>query len=117
MPGVYSPSWSPDQKYLIFSGFDYVSVDLFRSELSTGHVDRLTNNLDSESWASYSRDGKSIYYLEESSGQTSIKQMELNGEGLPDRTSVLEGSDFGLITSFHLSNGKIYFTSNRDKKI
>ncbi len=117
MPGIFSPSWSPDQKYLIFSGFDYVSVDLYRYEISTGHVDRLTNNLESESWASYSPDAKSIYYIEETSGQTSIKKMELNADGLPDRTSVIKGSDFGLLTSFNLSQGKIYFTSNRDKKI
>jgi Tol biopolymer transport system component len=117
IPGVFSPNWSPDQKYLIFSGFDYISVDLYRYEVSTGHLDRLTNNLDSESWASYAQDGKSIYYLEEKSGKASIKKMELDSEGLAGRASLIDGSNLGLVTSFRLSNGKIYFTSNRDKKI
>ncbi len=117
LPVVYSPSWSPDQKYIVFSGFDYSTVDLYRLELSSGHLERLTDNLTTKSWPSYSSDGKSIYFLGEDSGETNIYRQPLSDNGLPKGTPEIVGKDLGTISSFQVLNNSIYFTSNRDNRI
>lgn len=68
MPIVFSPAWSPDGKYLLFSGFDFDSVDLYRYELTSRQLMRMTRDMDTESWAFYGPDGNSIYYLCETNG-------------------------------------------------
>jgi hypothetical protein len=117
LPMVYSPAWSPDQRYIIFSGFDYKTVDLYRYELVTKHVERLTDNQASESWASYSEDQKFIYYISEEDGNTQIEKVALGDNGLPQGQPVTIGKGLGTISSFRLANNIIYFTSNRDKGI
>jgi len=114
MPLVYSPAWSPDQKYLIFSGFDYSAVDLYRCELKTRHIDRLTNNLDSKSWGSYSAEGKELFYLSENSGETKILKFVLDNAGLPQGDPVMIGTNLGCISSFRVTK-KRNFSNFRSK--
>jgi hypothetical protein len=117
MPLVYSPAWSSDQKYLLFSGFDYSTVDLYRYEMATQKVDRLTNNSETESWASYTTDGKSVYFLREMSGETSIMRMDLDAQGLSTGAAVPVGRDLGGISSFRIVKDSLYLTSNRNLRI
>ncbi|HTC19666.1 MAG TPA: hypothetical protein VK859_02390, partial [bacterium] len=117
LPVVYSPAWSPDQRYIVFSGFDEKTVDLYRYELATKHLDRLTDNPASESWASYSPDQKSLYYLSEDGGDTQIEKAALGENGLPDGPPVAVGKDLGTVACVRLTKDSIFFTSNRDKGI
>jgi|GEM_PF-4971473 len=117
MPLIYSPSWSQDQKFLLFSGFDYRTVDLYRLELATGKIDRLTDNQESESWACYSPDGASLFYLEEGGGETRLKRVDLDSRGLPLKTPILVGGDLGTVSSFRIAKNSIYLTSNKNKRI
>ena len=117
LPMVYSPAWSPDQRYIVFSGFDYKTVDLYRYELATKHLERLTDNTASKSWAYYSTDQKSLYYVSEEDGNTQIDMVTMGDDGLPHGQPIAIGKDLGTISCFRLVKNAIYFTSNRDKGI
>ncbi len=117
MPAIYSPTWSPDQKYIVFSGFNYTSVDLYRYEVASGHLDRLTTNEESESWASYSENGKSIYFISEKEGETDIQKMDLDKTGMPLGDAKTIGRNLGTISSLQIVKNRIFLTSNRDKRI
>ncbi len=119
LPMLFSPAWSIDQKYILFSGYDYFSTDLYRYELATGRVDRLTQSTANKSWAQYSTRGDSIFYLQEDSGTTALIQLRLTQDGLPDPQAlpVTLGKDLDSITSFQAVGQSIYFTSNRNNKI
>jgi WD40 repeat protein len=118
-PMLFSPAWSIDQKYILFSGYDYFSTDLYRYELATGKLDRLTQSTANKSWVQYSTRGDSLFYLQEDSGDTSIIQLHLNEEGLPDAQAapVTLGEGLDSITSLQTTEQSIYFTSNRNNKI
>ncbi len=103
LPMVYSPTWSPDQRYIIFSGFDYKTVDLYRYELATKHVDRLTDNQASESWASYSVDQKSLYYLSEEDGNTQINKSLWEIMDYPEASLLTIGKELGTISCFRVT--------------
>ena len=117
MPLIFSPAWSPDQRFIVFSGFDYTTVDLYRFELATGKIDRLTHNEESESWACYSPDGTGLFYLGEEGGETRIKRLDLDAQGLPASPPAVVGGEMGTISSFRMAKNDIYLTSNLNKKI
>lgn len=117
MPVLYSPAWSPDQKYLIFSGFDYSTVDLYRCEVLTGHLERLTTGLDTKSWGSYSADGKSILYLSETSGETEILMFKLDPMGMPLGDPTTIRTDLGHIASFQVTKDSVFLTADRNNRI
>src|SRR4029077_7519325 len=103
LPLIYSPAWSPDQRYIVFTGFDYKTTDLYRYELSTGQVERMTKDQPSESWSAYAQDQKTLYYLSEAEGQTRLMAVALNERGLPEGEPATIGNDLGMVTSFHLT--------------
>ncbi|HUO58102.1 MAG TPA: BamA/TamA family outer membrane protein [bacterium] len=117
LPLVYSPAWSPNQKYLVFSGFDYATVDLYRLEVSSGNLERLSHDNDTKSWANYSRDGSQLYYVDESGGETTLRRVGLDTAGLPTGKTEMIGGDLGYITSVSVGKDLVYFTSNRDNRI
>ncbi|HJT25153.1 MAG TPA: fibronectin type III domain-containing protein, partial [bacterium] len=82
-----------------------------------GKVVRLTNNRDSKSWAQYSPDGSSIYFLDENSGDLEILKMELSREGIPvgEPASIAKG--LGTITSLVVRPAGLYFTANLSRRI
>ncbi len=117
LPLIVSPAWSPDQRYLIFSGYDYKTVDLYRYELATKHLERLTDNPAGESWAAYSPDQKSIYYLSEEEGKPSWKKRPCPKRDCPRGQPIAVGRDLGTVSGFRLTKDAVYFTSNRGKGI
>ena len=64
------PNWSPDSRYLIFNStrantarvmkHEFEDFDLYEADVVTGSIRRITNNLLTDTYASFSPDGKKI---------------------------------------------------------
>ncbi|OQX86401.1 hypothetical protein B6D60_06460 [candidate division KSB1 bacterium 4484_87] len=68
---MFSPSWSPDNQFLVFSGIDFSGkCDLFQLNLRTGNLTRLTNDYFNDRDAVWDATGKFIFF---SSDRTSLK--------------------------------------------
>ncbi len=117
MPLIYSPAWSPDQKYILFTGFDYVSTNLYRYEIANGHLEKMTDDTTTKNWDQYSQDNRSIYYVEEIDGLTSLKKIPLDDKGLPSGPALSIGKDLGTITSLKATTKNLYFTTDLNRKI
>jgi hypothetical protein len=117
LPSLFSPAWSIDQKYILFSGFDYSSTDLYRFEIATGDLKRLTRDSADKSWAQYSPDGTAIYYLQEDGGIHSVMKLALGPDGLPQGVPVTLNQNLDFITSMKVAAHCLYFTSNLNQKI
>lgn len=116
-PEVNSPVFSPDGKYALFSAFDYRSTDLYRADLLTRKIERLTDDDHTKAWCQYEPNGRFIYFLDEWEGKTSIKRLELDGNGLPTGKSTELDLPAGTVSSFWVNTGSVFFTSNAAKKI
>lgn len=55
-----SPSWSPDGKRLLFTGFRRMNPDLYLLDLPTGRIDLLSSHPGPNSAGAWSPDGKAI---------------------------------------------------------
>jgi Tol biopolymer transport system component len=60
LDGALNPTWSPDGKRVAFVGMTGGLTDLFVIELTTGKVERLTNDAFAELHPAWSPDGRSI---------------------------------------------------------
>src|SRR5262245_21077343 len=65
----YYPTASPDGRYVVFNSDRGGVADLWRMDIDGGNLKRLTRSHDAW-YPQYSRDGRSVVYLNESSGQT-----------------------------------------------
>lgn len=117
IPELDSPSFSPDGRYVIFSGFNYHSVDLYRVDLSIKKIDPLTDNDHTKTWGQYDSSGRFIYYLDEWEGKTTLRRLSLGSNGFPSGLATVVVLPEGFITSFRIKDKSLYFTSNTSKKI
>ncbi len=77
VPSLNNPAWSPDGKYLVFNGLVDGRSDLFRFDLQTKEVTRLTNDRYSYIHASFSPDGRYLAFSTDRP-QTAQKGDKLN---------------------------------------
>jgi len=117
MPDLNSPSFSPNGRYLIFSAFDYQSSNLYRFDLTNQTLIKFTDDDHTKSWCQYDPTSTSIFYLDEWGGDTSIRKLQLDSNGLPNSGYNPVQLPKGLITSFQVKDQNIFFTSNASKKI
>src|SRR5206468_9240041 len=75
----YLHSWSPDGKYLIFTGQRNDEFDIYRVPSTGGEELRLTNAKGLDDGAEYSPDGKYIYFNSVRSGSMQIWRMNSDG--------------------------------------
>lgn len=73
----YLHGWSPDQKYLIYTGIRDTKIDIYRIPVAGGAETRLTNVAMSDG-SEYARDGR-IYFNSTRSGKMQLWRM--NGDG------------------------------------
>jgi TolB protein len=75
------PSFSPDGRTVAFTSTRDGPRDLYRVEVDTDQVTRLTTNMDVWSQASWSPDGKRILFSAKVAGHDEIFRIDASGEG------------------------------------
>jgi TolB protein len=77
----YLHSWSPDGKFLLFTGGRNQEFDIYRVPSSGGPEERLTTTKGLDDGSEYSPDGRTIYFNSERSGKMQIWKMNADGSG------------------------------------
>jgi len=98
--GLTTPSWSPDGKRLVFTGYDGGLSDLFIVNADGSDLHRLTNDKYADLEPSWSPDGKTIAFVTDRSPATEFEALK-----------------FGKlrIAVLHLDNGSIDILRNMDQ--
>lgn len=122
LEAVFSPDWSPDGKYAVFSGVVHGQTDLYLLDLSTKKVSRLTADLASDNHPRFSPDGSMIIFDSESLDDT-LSQKLLKRSGYDIYMIRVDGSGAQRLTvnpfddkcpTWSPDGKKIIFTSNRN---
>jgi Tol biopolymer transport system component len=109
---VNLPSWSPDGSQILFNsrkGSD--NNDVFVVAADGGSPRRLTSDKANEAWASWSRDGRWIYFSSDRSGLEQIWRMSPTGRDVKQLTKA-DG-----IKPVDFANGRIVFYRPTDRHI
>jgi len=98
--GLTTPSWSPDGKQLVFTGYDGGLSDLFVVNADGSNLHRLTNDKYADLEPSWSPDGKTIAFTTDRSPATDFETLK-----------------FGRlrIALLHLDNGSIDILRHMDQ--
>ena len=83
----YFHSWSPDDKYLIYTAQRHGDFDIYRIPSDGGEEKNLTRNAGLDDGSEYAPDGKTIYFNSSRSGKMQIWAMSADGE---DQTQVTD---------------------------
>ena len=122
LPAFTSPAWSPDGKSIVVSGLVEGTTDLYQIDVKTERVTRLTNDVYSETHASWSPDGTSLYFATDRRGviakerphgalRFNLAKLDL-ASGRSTDLPVFPGAD--NLNPIVGVDGDVYFLSNRD---
>ena len=78
-PYVDSPRWSPSGDALVFTAQERGNRDIYLIPGNGGALRRLTNDISEEGRASFSRDGRWVYFRSNRTGKPQIWKMPLDG--------------------------------------
>ncbi|HYR30851.1 MAG TPA: BamA/TamA family outer membrane protein, partial [Gemmatimonadales bacterium] len=98
--GLTTPSWSPDGKQLVFTGYDGGLSDLFVVNADGTNLHRLTNDKYADLEPSWSPDGKTIAFVTDRSPATDFQALKFGNL---------------RIALFHLDKGSIDILRNMDQ--
>ena len=120
IPSFSNPEWSPDGRYIVFSGLVEGVGDLFRYDFRTGNIKKLTDGFSSKIHPSWSPDGNLIVYVDEvvNTGRkakkfsTDLKIIDIRTNEIKN-LNVFPGAD-NLNPRFSHDGKNIYFLSNSD---
>jgi len=98
--GLTTPSWSPDGKRLVFTGYDGGLSDLFIVNADGSNLHRLTNDKYADLEPSWSPDGKTIAFVTDRSSATDFEALKFGNL---------------RIALLHLDNGSIDILRNMDQ--
>ena len=122
VPAFSSPTWSPDGKHIVVAGQVEGRTDLFMVNVRTEAVTRLTNDVFSETHASWSVDGAKLYYATDRVSMTEHERphgaLRFNlatldvATGATTDLPAFPGAD--NLNPIEGPDGKVYFLSNRD---
>jgi WD40 repeat protein len=89
----YLHGWSPDNKYLIFTGGRDDVYNIYRIPAAGGEEEKLTDESTLDDGPEYSPDGKYIYFNSARTGTMQIWRMEANGSN-PTQLTFDEHNDW-----------------------
>ncbi|HKW42191.1 MAG TPA: hypothetical protein VJN39_13150, partial [Gemmatimonadales bacterium] len=98
--GLTTPSWSPDGKQLVFTGYDGGLSDLFVVNVDGSNLHRLTNDKYADLEPSWSPDGKTIAFVTDRGPGTSFDDLKFGNL---------------RIALFHLDKGTIDILGHMDQ--
>lgn len=99
------PQWSPDEANVLFVARGAGASTLMRVDVGSGRIERLSTEDERVRFASYSRDGRSIFFSSDRSGSWQIWRMAADGSGAEQL-----GQRGGFDPRDFLGDGAIYFT-------
>jgi len=98
--GLTTPSWSPDGKQLVFTGYDGGISDLFVVNADGSGLHRLTNDKYADLQPSWGPDGKTIAFATDRGGKTDFDALKFGNM---------------RIALFHLDKGTIELLGHMDQ--
>jgi TolB protein len=104
------PTWSPDRKSLIYTGYRDRKQQIMRRELATGREEVLVPPASLNITATFTPDGKSIIYAAAQEGNSDIYQIELDSRSPKQLTSHHSAE---LSPSWSPDGRHLAFTSDR----
>ena len=106
---VGCPRWSPDGKMIAFdfTAKGGINVDIYVISPSGGTPQQVTTSPAIDSLASWSRDGRFIYFGSHRDGQVQVWRVPSSGEKRGNARQVTRGGGFAAIES---TDGHVYFT-------
>lgn len=107
-----NPSFSPDGRWLVFESDAESFRDLYRLELGSGALLRLTNDPRGNFEPDVSPDGEAIAFVSSRDGDAEIYVMSSDGGG-PRRLTTSPGDDSA--PRWSPAGGTLAFTSNRER--
>jgi TolB protein len=83
----YLHGWSPDGRYLLFTGERNHEFDIYRVPSAGGPEERLTTARGLDDGSEYTPDGRTIFFNSERSGKMQVWKMNADGSGQTQVTS------------------------------
>ncbi len=119
---VLDLAWSPDGRTIALSGKAGAIVDLFRVDLASGAVQRLTEDAFAELEPAWSPDGRTIAFATDRGSEASLENLELPRMGLGfydiETRQVRTERPFGdakhVNPKYSPDGGSLYFVSDRE---
>ena len=90
--GVYSPRWSKDGQFIVFSQSRKHGRDIKKINVETGEIFNLINDQNDARDPVISPDGKRIYFSWDRTGIFNIYSMDMNGQDIKLWTNVTGGA-------------------------
>lgn len=124
LPGVsevYNPTWSPDGRYIAFSGLTGGVLDLFTIDVQTRQMQRLTNDAFTELQPAWSPDGTKIAFVTDrftsdlsdlSFGQYRLAIFDVNSKAITEVPGFPTGKHIN--PQWSPDSRSLYFISDRD---
>ncbi|MEJ2614986.1 MAG: hypothetical protein P8Z35_08510, partial [Ignavibacteriaceae bacterium] len=94
MDEIFDPAWSPDNKYIVFSGLSHGLSNLFLYDIAADSLSNLTNDAYAELKninPQWTPDGKSIYFISNQNGINNLYKLDLADDNILQVTNLYGG--------------------------